>query len=241
MMASGSVKTTGFDYETIIQEICDLGWSTLDERGMIDAAWAYYFFSVQFQENLEIARRLDPNDKSLRSLEREESNTDNLSPWPGVARPGERMNHCEFMKRVLSLAPIPDAKRRRFEASGDHYLRSIRNMDTAVRALSISSYEDGGLERVFRAMLTAPESDNPVLRGFRHFLTAHIAFDSDPINGHGAMIRHLRPDDRILPLWASFRNILLEFVPELAVERDRPDSEVLRKRPELNQYLTGGR
>jgi hypothetical protein len=217
-MDGHSVDRSDFRYKRIIQDICDFGWSALDEGSVIDAAWAYYFFSVQFQENLETARRLFPDDEKLKELAREESNTDNLSPWPGVAAAGECMNHCEFMRRALALAPIAEAKRRRFEESGERYLRAVRAMDPKTRALSISSYEDGGLERVFGAMLTSPPTDHPVVGAFRYFLFAHIQFDSDPAKGHGAMTRHLRPDDRILPLWISFRDILLAFAPDLAAK-----------------------
>jgi hypothetical protein len=226
--------TARFEFETVIQEICDLGWSALDEGGVIDAAWAYYFFSVQFQENLDVARELFPDDAKLQDLEREECNTDNLSPWPGVAEFGERMNHCEFMRRVLSLSPIPEAKRRRFDESGARYLGVVRITNPLTRALSISSYEDGGLEHVFKSMLLTIESDNPVIKGFRHFLLTHIKFDSDPVNGHGAMIRHLRPDDRILPLWTGFRDILVEFAPGLALGRAQAS-------PNPNSYLASRR
>lgn len=206
-----------FAYDEAIAEICDLNWLDLSEDEVVGVAWAYYFFSVQFRENLQIARILHPDDEKLQDLEREECDTDNLSPWPGVGQVGEKMDHDEFMRRVLALAPIAEAKRLRFEASGDRYLRIVRGMDANTRALSIASYEDGGLERVFRAMLTSPASQNPLLRGFRHFLSEHIRFDSDPTQGHGAMIRHLRPDDRILPLWISFKDLLVEFAPNLAL------------------------
>jgi hypothetical protein len=209
--------TVEFAYEKVIAQICDLDWPNLREEEAIHAAWAYYFFSVQFRENLQIARTLHPEDEKLRDLEREECNTDNLSPWPGVALAGEKMDHDEFMKRVLSLAPIPEAKRRLFQDSGSRYLGMVNKIDARTRALSIASYEDGGLERVFRAMLTSHKSDNPLLRGFRHFLSEHIRFDSDPTQGHGAMIRHLRTDDRILPLWISFKEMLVEFAPGLAL------------------------
>ncbi|WP_428490156.1 hypothetical protein [Rhodopila sp.] len=205
-----------FAYEETIAQICRLDWPNLSQEDTIAAAWAYYFFSVQFRENLQIARILHPTDEKLQDLEREECDTDNLSPWPGVAQTGEKMDHDEFMRRVLALAPVSDAQRSCFKAGGDRYLRMVRRTDANTRALSIASYEDGGLERVFRAMLTSPGSDNPLLGGFRHFLSEHIRFDSDPTQGHGAMIRHLRPDDSILPLWVGFKDLLLEFVPGLA-------------------------
>ena len=205
-----------FAYEEAIVDICKLNWPSINEDEAIGVAWAYYFFSVQFRENLQIACILHPDDEKLQDLEREECDTANLSPWLGVAQISEKMDHDEFMRRVLALVPIPEPKRHRFEESGGHYLRMVREMDATTRALSIASYEDGGLERVFRAMLTSPASQNPLLRGFRHFLSEHIRFDSDPTQGHGAMIRHLRPDDRILPLWISFRDLLVEFVPSLS-------------------------
>src|SRR5580704_6723461 len=149
-----------FAYGRVIAEICELNWRDLSEKEVIHTAWAYYFFSVQFRENLQIARILHPEDEKLQDLEREECNTDNLSPWPGVAQVGEKMDHDEFMKRVLSLAPIPEAKRCMFEEIGHRYLSKVDEMAFTTRALSIASYEDGGLERVFRAMLTAPTSDN---------------------------------------------------------------------------------
>ena len=207
-----------FRFKQVIGEICDLGWSGLDEAGVIDAAWSYYFFSVQFQENMEVARALYPDDPKLQDLEREESNTDNLSPWPEVAAEGEKMNHCEFMRRVLELAPIADDKRYRFEAAGARYLERVRGMEPQIRALSIASYEDGGLERVFGAMLKSPPAANKVVEGFR--------FDSDPAGGHGAMTRHLKPDDRVLPLWSAFYDLLVGFVPALAVPEEPAQSRV---------------
>jgi hypothetical protein len=89
-------------------------------------------------------------------------------------------------------------------------------MAPLARAQSIASYEDGGLELVFRAMLKTPQAQTPLLRAFRHFLSEHIRFDSDPEQGHGALARHLRPDDRILPLWVGFRDLLVGCVPALA-------------------------
>jgi hypothetical protein len=222
------ISRSGADYrfKEVIGEICDLGWSGLDEAEVIDAAWAYYFFSVQFQENMEVARALYPDDPKLQDLESEESNTDNLSPWPGVAAEGEKMNHCVFMRRVLELAPVSDDKRYRFEAAGARYLERIHGMEKHTRALSIASYEDGGLERVFGAMLKSPPADSPVVQGFRYFLFAHIQFDSNPEGGHGALARHLAPDDRVLPLWSAFYDLLVGFVPALAVPEEPAQTRV---------------
>jgi hypothetical protein len=42
-------------YKPVIEEICALNWAALDYSQLSAAAWAYYFFSVQFRENLQIA------------------------------------------------------------------------------------------------------------------------------------------------------------------------------------------
>jgi len=203
-------------FEDAIDDICGLNWVNLVEDDLVGVAWAYYYFSVQFRECLEIARKLFPDDERLLELDRGERDTDNLSPWPGVAAAGERMNHDEFMRRTLELREIPESRQRKLVALGHAYLSKVRAMDRNSRAMALASYEDGGLERVFRAMLTAPKWNGPLLQAFRHFLSEHIRFDSDPEQGHGALCRHLTPDNRILPLWVEFEHILTEAAPRLA-------------------------
>jgi hypothetical protein len=202
-------------FEGVIDDICALNWGNLVEDDLVGVAWAYYYFSVQFRECLEIARELYPNDDQLLELDEGERNTSNLSPWPGVAAAGERMNHDEFMRRTLELSKIPESRQRNLAAIGQAYLSKIRAMDRNRRAMALASYEDGGLERVFRAILTAPKWNGPLLRAFKHFLSEHIRFDSDPEHGHGALCRHLTPDDRILPLWTEFKHMLTEAAPSL--------------------------
>jgi hypothetical protein len=204
-----------FAYEQIINEICNLGWTVLNEQDLIRVAWAYYHFSVQFRECLEIARELHPDDERLLQLDHGERNTDNLSPWPGVAAVGEKMNHDEFMRRTLQLTTIPEIGRLALADIGNDYLRKVRAIDRTTRALALASYEDGGLERVFRAILTARHWNGPLQQAFKHFLTEHIRFDSDPDQGHGALCRHLTPDNRVLPLWAEFKRMLIDAVPRL--------------------------
>src|SRR3984893_16990526 len=136
-----------------MDDICDLNWGNITSECLINVAWAYYHFSVQFRENLEIARGLYPYDDRLQKLDHGERDTDNLSPWPGVAAIGERMNHDEFMRRTLALTTISDSRRRNLAAIGQVYLSKIRAMDDHSRASAIVSYEDGGLEKVFRAIL----------------------------------------------------------------------------------------
>ena len=188
------------DYRSIIDAVCDLHWASLDRAGISAVAWAYYYFSVQFRENLRVAHALYPHDPALGRLVAEECATDNLSPWPGVAQEGEALNHDEFMRRILALSPIDPETQQRVEQAGRRYLSSTRAEDDHAKAASIASYEDGGLERVFNAMLQCHCWDTSLLQGFRHFLVKHIGFDSNPEQGHGALIRHLAPDERIVGL-----------------------------------------
>ncbi len=204
------------DYERVVDDISDLDWAALSPDEMVDAAWAYYHFSVQFRESLEVALALHPDDANLQHLAREECDTSNLSPFPGVAAPGERMNHDEFMRRTLLLQPIAADRRAQLEAAGAAYLAITRAQDPVARAMSITSYEDGGLEAVFRAMLKGQHWDTPALAAFKHFLAEHIRFDSDPDQGHGALARHLRPDDRVMPLWTAFHDLYVACVGRFA-------------------------
>jgi hypothetical protein len=183
---------------------------------MTSVAWAYYFFSIQFRENLEIAIELYPSDSKLEHLKEEECDTANLSPWPGIAERGERMNHDEYMRRTLALVPVDPEQAAYFTAVGWAYLAEIRRLDPVSRALSIASYEDGGLEKVFRAILRFRHWEGALLEAFEHFLQEHIRFDSNPDQGHGALSRHLAPDDRVRPLWDAFKDILLTCVPRLS-------------------------
>jgi hypothetical protein len=209
------VETTSPYYQQAIDEICNLNWTKLTEEDIIRVAWAYYHFSVQFRECLEIARKMYPDDERLLQLDHGERDTDNLSPWPGVARPREKMNHDEFMRRTLELAKIPETGRIVLSDIGKKYLNAVRAIDPKIRALALATYEDGGLEKVFRAILTAPNWNGPLQEAFKHFLAEHIRFDSDPDQGHGALCRHLTPDDRVLPLWAEFKHMLTEAAPNL--------------------------
>ena len=100
-MSNLKVQST-LQFEGVIDEICRLNWPNLREDDLVSVAWVYYYFSVHFGECLEIARKLYPDDDRLLELDRGERDTDNLSPWPGVAAAGERMNHDEFMRRTLA-------------------------------------------------------------------------------------------------------------------------------------------
>jgi hypothetical protein len=203
-----------FAYEAVIEEICRMRWEAIDAGEVLQVAKVYYYFSIQFRENLEIACRLDPNDALLQKLREGECNTDNLSPWPGVAEMQEKLDHDEFVRRLLSLQRVD--RENYLTTVGQTYLDRVRNLDRAIRATSIASYEDGGLSRVFEAMLRARDWQGVGPQAFKFFLEEHIRFDTDDNGGHGALSRHLMPDDDILPLWVAFRDMLVAAVPRLA-------------------------
>lgn len=204
---------TTFAYPAVIDEICGMRWETLGADEVMQVAKAYYYFSIQFRENLEIACRLRPGDALLQKLTEGECDTDNLSPYPGVCTAGEKLNHDEFMRRLLAFQPIECDHA--LSLLGEAYLECTRSLADLPRAASIASYEDGGLSRVFGAMLRAPTWEGAGPLAFRFFLEEHIRFDTDDGEGHGALSRHLPVDDAILPLWTAFRDLLLAAAPRL--------------------------
>lgn len=206
-------KTTAFAFPAVIDEICGMRWEVLDAGEVMQVAKAYYYFSIQFRENLEIACRLRPDDALLKKLTEGECNTDNLSPFPGICTLGEKLNHDEFMRRLLAFQPI-DCDHA-LTLLGEAYLEGTRALGDLPRAASIASYEDGGLSRVFGAMLRARDWRGAGPVAFRYFLEEHIHFDTDDDEGHGALSRHLPVDDAILPLWTAFRDLLLAAAPRL--------------------------
>ena len=190
-----------------------MNWSALTGEELMAVCTAYYYFSVQFVQAVDIACKLYPSDPKLIELRQGECDTDNLSPYPGVAKLGEKMNHDEFMRRTVAMSSLDRDERSRIESLGRAYLAEVHQFDPVTRAMSLSSYEDGGLEKVFGAMLTAKIWNGPSLGAFRHFLVEHIKLDSGE---HGGLCRHLVADDRILPLWEAFRNLLVGTAPHLA-------------------------
>jgi hypothetical protein len=199
--------------DQVIDEICGMEWQQLSGGEVLQAAMAYWYFSIQFRENLVIACRHYPEDGCLQRLYAEECNTDNLSPWPGVAATGEKLDHDEFMRRLLSLQPIEHAEP--IARAGGRYLEQVRGVADIARAKSIASYEDGGLTSVFLAMLRAPQWGDTGLAAFRFFLEQHIKFDSDDGGGHGSLSRHLIVDLSVVPLWTAFAELLAAAVPTL--------------------------
>jgi hypothetical protein len=200
-------------YQAVIDEIGSLNWSILSREELMAACCAYSYFSVQFVEAVHIACELYPSDRKLIELREGECDTDNLSPYPGIAEEGEKMNHDEFMRRIVAMSSLDHPAKDKIENLGQAYLAKTRTMDPITRAMSLSSYEDGGLETVFKAILTAPDWNERSLGAFRHFLVEHIRLDSGE---HGGLCRHLVADDRILPLWNAFRDILVGAAPRLA-------------------------
>lgn len=216
-------------YHAVIEKICAMPWERLTSDEVLQVAKAYYYFSIQFRENLEIACKLRPGDSKLAALRLGECDTDNLSPWPEVAAPGEKLDHDEFMRRLLALQPVRDGDF--LDALGASYLNRVRAVDDHARACSIASYEDGGLCRVFSAMLRAQHWHGAGQRAFHFFLEQHILFDTDDEVGHGNLSRHLVPDDAILPLWSAFAEMLALAVPRLAENAETNPAAETTHRP----------
>src|SRR5574340_1021651 len=84
-------------YQEVIDDIEGLNWPDLTRDELMATCAAYYYFSVQFVKAVDIACELYPSDPKLMELRQGECDTDNLSPYPGIAKPGEKMNHDEFM------------------------------------------------------------------------------------------------------------------------------------------------
>ena len=216
-IADKSDARGGFAFESVIKQICRMPWEKVSNHEVLKVAKAYYYFSIQFRENLAIACLLHPRDENLKKLYKEECHTDNLSPFPGITVIGEKVNHDEFVKRLLLLQSVPQEDI--LEEAGTTYLWKVRQMDDSIRARSIASYEDGGLSSVFTAMLRAPRWQGAGQEAFRFFLEEHIRFDTDADEGHGALSRHLKVDDDILPLWTEFKELLTIAAPILVETR----------------------
>ena len=60
-------------YQREIDDICRLNWTGLSQADLTKVAWAYYYFSIQFRENLEVARSLFPDDERLLWLDHAET------------------------------------------------------------------------------------------------------------------------------------------------------------------------
>jgi len=202
-------------FQRVIAEIANFNWRGLERDELLMTCRAYYYFSKQFVDAVHIACDLYPSDQNLIALRQGECETDNLSPYPGIAELGEKMNHDEFMRRVIESASLNQAARERVDTHGREYLAKVSHMDSLTKAMALSSYEDGGLETVFRAMLTAPDWNEPSLGAFKHFLVEHIKLDSGE-ESHGSLCRHLVADDRILPMWVEFKDLLVAAAPNLS-------------------------
>jgi hypothetical protein len=208
---SSAVRVERPVYFSVIDAIDQMNWELLTADEIMRVAKAYYYFSVQFRENLTIACRLYPDDEKLKELWAGECDTANLSPFPDIAQKGERMNHDEFMRRLLECHLVGGDEG--LSLVGQAYLNRTRKMSDAARAASIASYENGGLSTVFHAMLRAKAWHGMGQRAFRFFLRAHIGFDGD--GGHGSLCEHIPVDDKILPLWVAFCDLLIFAVPKL--------------------------
>lgn len=73
-----------------------------------------------------------------------------------------------------------------------------------------ASYLVNGLEKVLWAISNAQHWESALPEAFRYSPTEPIKFDSDPEKGCGAPSWRLTPDNRILPLRAALKLVLIE-------------------------------
>jgi hypothetical protein len=210
------IGTNDAQFTKIIGDICALSWENIDRAELFSVMQVYYYFSIQFRQNLEIACNMFPEDEKLHTLYVAECNTDNLSPWPGISMNGENLDHDEFIRRALLLQP--ELRSRDLDELGMLYLSKIHSVDDLSRAKSIASYEDNGLSRVFLSILSSPDWRGSGLQAFKHFLEKHIEFDGDGEESHGLLSRHLLADDSVVPLWGAFHELMLSAAPRLALD-----------------------
>ena len=58
--------------DSAVARICSLDWRDRSEEEMVAVAWAYFYFSIQFRENLEICCDYYPGALALSRLRAEE-------------------------------------------------------------------------------------------------------------------------------------------------------------------------
>jgi hypothetical protein len=119
-------------YQRVIDEIRNFNWRGLKREELMIACRAYYYFSRQFVDAVHIACDLYPSDENLISLREGECDTDNLSPYPGIAEKGEKMNHDEFMRRVVESASLDQTARERVDNLGREYLAEVSRRDPLI-------------------------------------------------------------------------------------------------------------
>jgi hypothetical protein len=108
----------GFAFEGVINQICRMPWAKISNHEVLKIAKVYYYFSVQFRENLAIACLLYPRSENLQKLYREECHADNLSPFPGITAVGERINHINHDEFLKKITPITDSSTRMYAREG---------------------------------------------------------------------------------------------------------------------------
>ena len=111
-------KSSQAAYRAVISDMCNLKWRPLARDGLIDVAWAYYYFSTHFRECMEAALERYPEDEKLVELDHGERDTDNLSPWPGVAEARRETGSRGVHAPDLTLTPIAGGQTRKASGAG---------------------------------------------------------------------------------------------------------------------------
>ena len=193
-----------------------MNWRRLSIGELIDVAWAYYFFSIQFRENLLIARELLPDDAQLEQLG---SRRKGYGQFISLSR-GCRRRGASGSRRVHAESVVADADRRASAAIASR--RSARLISAKSAPLTVGqgprasrAMRTGVLRKCSGACCRPRIGRIPCSQGFKHFLEKHIEFDSDVENGHGGLCRHLPPNEGVRELWTAFKESLIQVAPAL--------------------------
>tara|TARA_B100001989_G_C24540621_1_gene467343 strand:- start:1554 stop:2237 length:684 start_codon:yes stop_codon:yes gene_type:complete len=202
-----------FQASSGVERICNLGWEDLSENQVKRALHGFYFFSQKFVDNLRTASNLYPEDDGIKSLMQEELNTDNLSPYNGVADEGEAMDHDVFLRRVIQISGLSEEENEELFTKGKQYLEAMDQMPPEAQLQCLVSCEDGGAIQMYSSVLKAQvlDSEDPALQAFKHFLQKHVEFDNEEgaEAGHGTLVRKFEMEDKhIGPFWNHFADFL---------------------------------
>ncbi len=198
-------------------EIAAMNWVALSPDERVDVAWTTYFFSVQCRESLNAALQVHPDHEGLKHYAQAVCQTTNLSPWTGVASPGEAMHHDEFLRRVLTREPVCQERRARLQRLGAAYLVTTRGLNAPVKAMGVLSYLTGGLDAVYRTIQSTAQGEGELMRGFRYFLTEHVRLvHASQAELPSASSAGSNDGDSAGLMWTAFRDLLLQTVPSLS-------------------------
>ena len=195
------------DYRSVIREILDLNWESLDSEELQKLMILSAFSALEFADTLRLTVKLNPKNNSLRKMADEELNTDNLSFKDYKKRGDHAQFLWYFINKYNLTQKFPDIKK-----AGEKYIKKVKSLSSEVRVMSIVSRENE-LPGIFTRVLTAKKWKAEGLPEFKYYIKRHIFLDSHE-GGHADMLSNFKIDDNV----ANFYKIRLEMyrsIPKL--------------------------